>query len=254
MNDRSSRAHALFILTLRQTCDATGVTRKSNLFLADLGGSEKVSKSGVKAGGSRLNQYQQTPSDAGTSGSDDPARPVQPNAAVNAGECDIEEACLFSRWLGYDRMQSGSSQSYCCSCSIIFISHSQHHIISITTTLTTTDLPFYDMTYMRFTASVLRCLSKGVLPEAQTSGNKHLNREESEPLRRSPPLQAAVLRLAAAEAAYVHQTGLRSANTGLLKRAAQTCVQQASAMPGLPGRYGFMPSPLYELGPGDAGE
>ena len=85
MNDRSSRAHALFILTLRQTCDSTGVTRKSNLFLADLGGSEKVSKSGVKAGGSRLNQYQQTTSDsANTAGSDDqPERPVQPNAAVN---------------------------------------------------------------------------------------------------------------------------------------------------------------------------
>ena len=33
-------------------------------------------------------------------------------------------------------------------------------------------------------ASMLRCLSKGVLPAAQKgNGNKHLNREESEPLR-----------------------------------------------------------------------
>jgi len=45
MNERSSRAHALFILSLTQTCD--GVERISRLFLADLGGSEKLSKSGA---------------------------------------------------------------------------------------------------------------------------------------------------------------------------------------------------------------
>ena len=99
-------------------------------------------------------------------------------------------------------------------------------------------------------ASMLRCLSKGVLPAAQKgNGNKHLNREESEPLRCSSALQACVLRLGAAEAAYVHHSGLRSANTGLLKKAAQTCVQQAGALPGHPGSYHYRPTsqlhPVY---------
>lgn len=53
MNDRSSRAHSLFILTLTQTSSVTGVTRTSRLFLADLGGSEQVKKSQVEAGGHR---------------------------------------------------------------------------------------------------------------------------------------------------------------------------------------------------------
>jgi len=54
MNDRSSRAHALVILTLTQTRASTGVSRKSRLFLADLGGSEKAAKSKVEAGKSRV--------------------------------------------------------------------------------------------------------------------------------------------------------------------------------------------------------
>jgi len=45
MNERSSRAHALFILSITQT--ANGVERTSRLFLADLGGSEKLTKSGA---------------------------------------------------------------------------------------------------------------------------------------------------------------------------------------------------------------
>jgi kinesin family protein 5 len=53
MNDRSSRAHALFILSLTQHCPRTGVKRTSRLFLADLGGSEKVQKSLVDAGANR---------------------------------------------------------------------------------------------------------------------------------------------------------------------------------------------------------
>ena len=43
MNQRSSRAHALFILSLTQLRDGVEVTDK--LFLADLGGSEKLTKS-----------------------------------------------------------------------------------------------------------------------------------------------------------------------------------------------------------------
>lgn len=43
MNDRSSRAHCLFILTLVQAYN--GVEHESRLFLADLGGSEKLTKS-----------------------------------------------------------------------------------------------------------------------------------------------------------------------------------------------------------------
>jgi hypothetical protein len=53
MNDRSSRAHSIVMLTLTQTQPSTGVVRKSRLFLADLGGSEKVQKSQVDAGQSR---------------------------------------------------------------------------------------------------------------------------------------------------------------------------------------------------------
>ena len=45
MNERSSRAHALFILSLVQTDVDTGVERTTRLFLADLGGSEKLTKS-----------------------------------------------------------------------------------------------------------------------------------------------------------------------------------------------------------------
>ena len=43
MNDRSSRAHALFILSLVQS--RGGVEVRNRLFLADLGGSEKLSRS-----------------------------------------------------------------------------------------------------------------------------------------------------------------------------------------------------------------
>ncbi|KAL1523993.1 hypothetical protein AB1Y20_018908 [Prymnesium parvum] len=43
MNERSSRAHTLFIITLVQTKD--GIERTDRLFLADLGGSEKLTKS-----------------------------------------------------------------------------------------------------------------------------------------------------------------------------------------------------------------
>ncbi len=50
MNDRSSRAHSIFILSLTQKCEATGVERRSKLFLADLGGSEQVKKSKVDTG------------------------------------------------------------------------------------------------------------------------------------------------------------------------------------------------------------
>jgi len=45
MNDRSSRAHTIFIATLRQKCTSTGADVTSRLFLADLGGSEKAKKS-----------------------------------------------------------------------------------------------------------------------------------------------------------------------------------------------------------------
>ena len=45
MNERSSRAHALFILSISQTDAETGIERTTRLFLADLGGSEKLTKS-----------------------------------------------------------------------------------------------------------------------------------------------------------------------------------------------------------------
>lgn len=52
MNERSSRAHALLTLTLEQP-DAASESAPplvSRLILADLGGSEKVDKSGANAG------------------------------------------------------------------------------------------------------------------------------------------------------------------------------------------------------------
>lgn len=53
MNARSSRAHSLFIVTLRQTCTLTGVHIESRLFLADLGGSEQIKKSQVAFSGQK---------------------------------------------------------------------------------------------------------------------------------------------------------------------------------------------------------
>ena len=53
MNDRSSRAHSLFIMTLKQTHPSTDMTLRSRLFLADLGGSEQLKKSQVDAGHNR---------------------------------------------------------------------------------------------------------------------------------------------------------------------------------------------------------
>lgn len=50
MNERSSRAHSLFILTLKQCAAAEGITVQSQLFLADLGGSEQVKRSKVESG------------------------------------------------------------------------------------------------------------------------------------------------------------------------------------------------------------
>jgi len=55
MNERSSRAHSVIIMTLNQSHPSDPVASTSRLFLADLGGSEKLSKSkvdeGVKAAG-----------------------------------------------------------------------------------------------------------------------------------------------------------------------------------------------------------
>lgn len=45
MNDKSSRAHSIFIITLKQTCLESAVVVTSRLFLADLGGSEQLKKS-----------------------------------------------------------------------------------------------------------------------------------------------------------------------------------------------------------------
>jgi kinesin family member 5 len=53
MNDRSTRAHGLFILHLKQRDLHSDVTISSKLFLADLGGSEQVKKSQVEPGKSK---------------------------------------------------------------------------------------------------------------------------------------------------------------------------------------------------------
>ena len=51
MNARSSRAHCIFILGIEMTHPATKVRVASQLYLADLGGSEQVKKSKVHQGG-----------------------------------------------------------------------------------------------------------------------------------------------------------------------------------------------------------
>jgi kinesin family member 5 len=58
MNDRSTRAHGIFILNLIQRDLSSGVTVTSKLFLADLGGSEQVKKSGVEPGQSKIHGIQ----------------------------------------------------------------------------------------------------------------------------------------------------------------------------------------------------
>lgn len=50
MNEQSTRAHTLFILTLKQNCKESDVSVSSKLFLVDLGGSEKTKKSRIEAG------------------------------------------------------------------------------------------------------------------------------------------------------------------------------------------------------------
>ena len=51
MNDRSSRAHTLFVLSMEMNNSETGVTLSSQMILADLGGSEQVKRSKVHHGG-----------------------------------------------------------------------------------------------------------------------------------------------------------------------------------------------------------
>lgn len=53
MNDRSTRAHGIFILTLKQRDFSSDISMTSKLFLADLGGSEQVKKSQVAPGQTR---------------------------------------------------------------------------------------------------------------------------------------------------------------------------------------------------------
>ena len=51
MNDRSSRAHSLFVLSMEMKNAQTGVELSSQMILADLGGSEQVKRSKVDHGG-----------------------------------------------------------------------------------------------------------------------------------------------------------------------------------------------------------
>ncbi|KAL7532335.1 hypothetical protein ACHAXR_004567 [Thalassiosira sp. AJA248-18] len=56
MNTRSSRAHSVFIVTLKQTCVDSGKSINSKLFLADLGGCEQTKKSKLDAGNDRMRE------------------------------------------------------------------------------------------------------------------------------------------------------------------------------------------------------
>lgn len=48
MNQNSSRSHLIFHLTLSQFNSETSQAKTSNLFIVDLAGSEKVSKTGAE--------------------------------------------------------------------------------------------------------------------------------------------------------------------------------------------------------------
>lgn len=89
MNERSSRAHSILILSLKQKNILTGVEVNSKMFLADLGGSEQIKKSKVFFNFSfllsqyynnmhfRLSQKVENVSRSGSSSTLDPA-PVPP--------------------------------------------------------------------------------------------------------------------------------------------------------------------------------
>jgi kinesin family protein 5 len=47
MNEKSSRSHSIFILTVYQKNTATDAAKMGKLFLCDLAGSEKVGKTNV---------------------------------------------------------------------------------------------------------------------------------------------------------------------------------------------------------------
>lgn len=53
MNSRSSRAHSIFIVSLKQSCINSGKNSHSKLFLADLGGCEQTKKSKLEPGQSK---------------------------------------------------------------------------------------------------------------------------------------------------------------------------------------------------------
>eukprot|EP00980_Cylindrotheca_fusiformis_P028637 scaffold22620_cov131-Cylindrotheca_fusiformis.AAC.32 len=56
MNERSSRAHTILVLTLRQTVAKTRQVKTSRLFLVDLGGSEKLKKSQANSSNQRTKE------------------------------------------------------------------------------------------------------------------------------------------------------------------------------------------------------
>lgn len=64
MNSSSSRAHSVFIISLKQKCLETGKEIQSKLFLADLGGSEQTKKSKISAGKSSIVEGSETESGA----------------------------------------------------------------------------------------------------------------------------------------------------------------------------------------------
>ena len=55
-NERSSRSHSIFMLTLRGSCEVTGETSEGVLNLVDLAGSERLKQSGAE--GSRMKETQ----------------------------------------------------------------------------------------------------------------------------------------------------------------------------------------------------
>jgi kinesin family protein C1 len=55
-NERSSRSHSIFMLTLRGSCDATGESSEGVLNLVDLAGSERLKQSGAE--GNRMKETQ----------------------------------------------------------------------------------------------------------------------------------------------------------------------------------------------------
>ena len=89
MNERSSRAHTLFILSLKQRHSETGVEVESMMILADLGGSEDTKKSGAAAAVTAAGRKKAAPAIDSDIDEDTP---------VEEGDSDVEQKANWNEY------------------------------------------------------------------------------------------------------------------------------------------------------------